>query len=160
LARVEDAETLPEAMLTALSFDDKVLVEKWVEGCLLAVSVLDGADGPSVLPPVEIVAKSGLFDYSAMYTQGETDYFVPARLTPEVERNVRAAAARVHEVLGCRDVSRTDMIVDDAGAVWVLECNTSPGMTETSLLPMAAESAGIGFADLVDRLVRAALTRG
>jgi D-alanine-D-alanine ligase len=131
-----------------------------VEGTELAVSVLDGAEGPEVLPPVEMVAKSGVFDYTAAYTAGATDYYCPARLPELVLTEVARLARECHTVLGCRDVSRTDMVVDVHGAPFVLEANTSPGMTETSLLPMAAQAAGIPFAALVDRLVRAALDRG
>lgn len=160
LTKVERADQLAEALLTALSFADAALVEDWVEGVELAVSVLDGPEGtPDVLPPVEIVAKSGLFDFSAMYTRGETDYFVPARLAADVEELVIQLAARVHTLLGCRDVSRVDMVVDSTGAPYVLECNTSPGMTETSLLPMAAEAAGRSFEEVVVSLTSAALSR-
>jgi len=160
LTRVADAEALPEALLSALSYGDAALVEKWVEGRELAVSVLDGPDGPAVLPAVEMVAKSGLFDFRAMYTRGETEYYCPARLTPDVTAEVERLAARCHALLGCRDVSRVDMVVDGDGHPWVLEVNTSPGMTETSLLPMAGEAAGLDFKNLVDRLTLAALTRG
>jgi D-alanine-D-alanine ligase len=130
-----------------------------VEGTEIAVSVLDGVDGPAVLPPVEMVAKSGVFDYTAAYTAGATDYYCPARLPEPVLAEVSRLARECHTVLGCRDISRTDMVVDTDGAPFVLEVNTSPGMTETSLLPMAAEAAGIAFTALVDRLVRAALDR-
>ncbi len=160
LAKVKSADDLPEALLAALSFGDKAVVEAWIEGAELAVSVLDGREGLEVLPPVEIVAKSGLFDFNAMYTRGETDYFVPARLSEDVAGEVIGLAERVHRLLGCRDVSRVDMVVGADGRPMVLECNTSPGMTETSLLPMAAEARGIGFEALVDRLVRLALERG
>ena len=122
--------------------------------------MLDGEDGTQVLPPVEIEAKSGLFDFSAMYTPGETEYYVPARVSEDVDARVRELAGRVHELLGARDVSRVDMVLDEEDEPYVLECNTSPGMTETSLLPMAAEAVGIGFEDLVDRLTQAALARG
>ncbi len=160
LTKVERADQLAEALLTALSFADAALVENWIDGVELAVSVLDAADGsPDVLPPVEIVPKSGLFDFSAMYTRGETDYFVPARLAPDVEELVIQLAARVHTLLGCRDVSRVDMVVDESGSPYVLECNTSPGMTETSLLPMAAEAAGRTFEEVVTSLASAALGR-
>jgi len=159
LAKVDTAEALPEALLSALSFGDAAIVEKWVEGVELAVSVLDGPDGPEVLPAVEMVAKSGLFDFTAMYTRGETEYYCPARLAPEVAAEVARLARECHTLLACRDVSRVDMVVDSGGRPWVLEVNTSPGMTETSLLPMAAASAGTEFPLLVDRLVRSALTR-
>ena len=156
LTRVTDADALPEALLSALSFGDAALVESWVDGCELAVSVLDGPHGPEVLPPVEMVAKSGLFDFEAMYTRGETEYFCPARLSEQAMAEVVDLAARCHTLLGCRGVSRVDMVVDAQGRPFVLEVNTSPGMTETSLLPMAAEAAGIEFAQLVDRLTRSA----
>lgn len=160
LTKVERADQLAEALLSALSFASAALVEQWIDGVEIAVSVLDDADGkPDVLPPVEIVAKSGLFDFSAMYTRGETDYFVPARLAPEVGVLVVRLAAQVHTLLGCRDVSRVDMVVDPSGTPYVLECNTSPGMTETSLLPMAAGAAGRSFEDVVTQLTLSALGR-
>ncbi len=160
LARIESDADLPEALLSALSFGEAALVEKWIEGPELAVSVLDDTDGGSVvLPPVEIVAKSGLFDFSAMYTAGETDYYVPARLPDEVAAEVVSLARQVHDLLGCRDVSRVDMVVDADGTPNVLEVNTSPGMTEISLLPMAARAADMTFQDVVERIVRAALAR-
>jgi D-alanine-D-alanine ligase len=160
LTRVDEASALPEALLTALSYGDAAIVEKWIEGPELAVSVLDTDGGPQVLPPVEIEAKSGLFDFSAMYTAGETDYFVPARLEPAITDEVERLARAVHELLGCRDVSRVDMVVGTDGTPYVLECNTSPGMTETSLLPMAAEAEDMTFQDVVERVVHSALKRG
>jgi D-alanine-D-alanine ligase len=156
LSKVESAEGLADALLSALSFGEAAIVEKWIDGVEIAVSVLDGPDGPEVLPPVEMVAKSGLFDFAAMYTAGETEYYCPARLAPAVEAEVKALAARCHTLLGCRDVSRADMVVDASGHPFVLEVNTSPGMTEVSLLPMAAQAAGVSFAQLVERLVRSA----
>lgn len=159
LTRVADAEALPEALLAALSYGDKALVEKWVDGVELAVSVLGGPDDSRVLPPVEIEAHSGLFDFSAMYTPGETDYFVPARLPADTLARVEELARGVHSLLGGRDVCRVDMVADHDGEPWVLECNTSPGMTETSLLPMAAEASGMGFTELVAFMVRSAADR-
>jgi D-alanine-D-alanine ligase len=158
LTKVTSEDGLPSALLDALSYGDTVLVERWIDGTEIAVSVIDGGDGgPEVLPPVEMVPRSGVFDFTAMYTPGETDYYVPARLPEETLASVRLLARRVHELLGCRHVSRVDMVVDEDGTPFVLECNTSPGMTETSLLPMAAQAAGLGFQDLVERLVRMAL---
>lgn len=157
LTKVEDGALLPDALLTALSYGDAAIVETWIDGVELAISVLDGPDGPRVLPPVEMVPKSGVFDFSAMYTPGETDYYVPARLDETAAAQVVALAARVHTLLGCRHVSRTDLVLGPDGVPYVLEVNTSPGMTETSLLPMAAAAVGMGFADLVEHLVRSTL---
>lgn len=157
LTKVDSADALPSALLDALSYGDTVLVERWIEGTEIAVSVLDGEEGLEVLPPVEMVPRSGVFDFSAMYTPGETDYYVPARLPGATLERIVSLAREVHGLLGCRHVSRVDMVVGQDGTPFVLECNTSPGMTDTSLLPMAAEAAGLGFQDLVERLVRMAL---
>ncbi|MHB1324528.1 MAG: D-alanine--D-alanine ligase family protein [Coriobacteriia bacterium] len=160
LTKVERAEDLAEALITALSFGDTAIVEKWIDGRELAVSVLDGPASPRVLPPVEMVPVSGLFDFSAMYTAGETDYYVPARLPEAALADVVSQAARVHTLLGCERVSRVDMVYGEDGVPYVLEVNTSPGMTETSLLPMAAAAVGISFQELVAHLVRSTLDDG
>ena len=160
LTKVQDAASLPDALLTALSYGDAAIVERWIDGVELAISVIDGEDGPRVLPPVEMVPKSGVFDFSAMYTPGETDYYVPARLDEAAAAEIVALAARVHTLLDCRHVSRTDLVLGSDGVPYVLEVNTSPGMTETSLLPMAASAVGMDFADLVEHLVRSTLDSG
>jgi len=159
LARCTEQGQLAEALLDALGYDTAAIVERWVEGTELAVSVLGHGDSVEVLPPVEIVPKSGLYDFSARYAEGETDFFVPARVDAAVRDAACELAARVHAVTDCRDVSRVDMIVDGDGRPWVLESNTSPGMTETSLLPMAAEAAGMTFQDVVSKVIGNALAR-
>lgn len=159
LARVEEADGLADALLAALSFDTSAIIEHWVDGVELAVSVLDLGAGPQVLPAVEIVPRSGIYDFQAMYTRGETDFFVPARVPSDVADEVERLADSVYGLLGCRDVCRVDMVVDSGGQPLVLECNTSPGMTEMSLLPMAAEAAGMSFQDVVVGLAEAALGR-
>jgi D-alanine-D-alanine ligase len=159
LARVDDAAALPDALLSALSYGDTAIVERWIDGVELAVSVLDTGDGPRVLPAVEMVPASGLFDFTAMYTPGETEYYVPARLSDEQLAEVMALAARVHDLLGCERVSRVDMVLGHDDVPYVLEVNTSPGMTETSLLPMAAAAVGIDFQELVESMVRSTLGR-
>jgi D-alanine-D-alanine ligase len=160
LTRVDDPADLADALLSALSFDTSALVEKWVAGTELAVSVLGQGPDALVLPAVEIVPPSaGLYDFSARTTPGDADFFAPARITPQVAADVARVAREVHDALGCRDVSRVDMVLDAEGCPYVLECNTSPGMTETSLLPMAAEAADMTFQDVVSRLIEAALSR-
>jgi D-alanine-D-alanine ligase len=160
LTRVDDPADLADALLAALSFDTSALVEKWVEGVELAVSVLGEGEDALVLPAVEIVPPdSGLYDFSARTTPGDAAFFAPARITPALAEEVTRVAREVHVALGCRDVSRVDLVLDEAGQPRVLECNTSPGMTETSLLPMAAEAAGMTFQDVVSRLIEAALSR-
>lgn len=157
LTKVDTAAGLADALLSALSYGEAAIVERWIDGIELAVSVLDEPEGVRVLPPVEMVPKSGVFDFSAMYTPGETDYYVPARLEPAVAAEVVSLAGRIHRLLGCRHVSRVDMVVGGDGVPYVLEANTSPGMTETSLLPMAAAAVGMDFDELVEHLVRMAL---
>jgi D-alanine-D-alanine ligase len=100
-----------------------------------------------------------VFDYAARYTAGATEYFAPARLAPEVAAACNREAARAFVALGQRDVSRADVLVDADGVPWVVDVNISPGMTDTSLLPMAAQSAGIGFPDLCERILQLALAR-
>jgi D-alanine-D-alanine ligase len=158
--RVESAEDLADALLSALSYDTSAIVEGWIEGTELAVSVLGEGDDALVLPAVEIVPKGELYDFTARVTPGEADFFVPARITPEATGAASEVARAVHNAVGCRDVSRVDLMLDGEGNPFVLECNTSPGMTETSLLPMAAEAADMTFQDVVSRLIQAALSRG
>lgn len=159
LRRVDSAEGLADALLMALSYDTSAIVEKWIEGTELAVSVIGDGDGLTVLPPVEIAPTAGLYDFSARVDAGDIDFFAPARITAAAAEAAKQLALEVHQALACRDVSRVDMMLDGDGRAFVLECNTSPGMTETSLLPMAAEAADITFQDVVSRLIDAALSR-
>jgi D-alanine-D-alanine ligase len=159
LQRVNSAEGLADALLMALSYDTSAIVEKWVDGTELAVSVLGDGDTLMVLPPVEIAPEHGLYDFAARLDSAEVDFFAPARISAELTEEVCRVAAQVHEALDCRDVSRVDFILDNHGCPHVLECNTSPGMTETSLLPMAAEAADMTFTDVVTRIIEAALAR-
>ena len=110
-----------------------------------------------MLPIVEIAPRSGFFDFRSMYTPGMTDYFIPARLSKKVQDSVAKIALKVHKVLECEKLSRIDIIIGEDDIPYVLELNTSPGMTETSLLPMAARAADIEFNDLVDMIVKMSL---
>jgi D-alanine-D-alanine ligase len=154
---VEREHDLPAAVMAALSFSDAAIVERRVEGVELALGMVGTALEP--LPPVEIVPKGGVYDYAARYTAGATDYYAPARIGADVVERFSAEAARAARSLRLRDVTRVDAIVDAEGTPWILEVNVSPGMTETSLLPMAASAAGMSLAGLCDRVVEAALAR-
>ncbi|MEX0989953.1 MAG: D-alanine--D-alanine ligase [Actinomycetota bacterium] len=154
---VEREADLAAAIMAALSYAEAVIVERKIVGTEIAAGLI--GDEPEVLPLVEIEPKSGVYDYAARYTAGATEYHAPARLAPEIAGEVASEAVRSFEVLGLRDVSRVDVIVDRDAIPWVLEVNVSPGMTETSLLPMAAKAAGLSLGDLCDRVVRAALAR-
>jgi D-alanine-D-alanine ligase len=146
---------LPAAVMGAMAYADAVVVERRVEGTEVAVSLL--GDPAEPLPPVEIVPKEGVYDYAARYTAGATEYFVPARLGEEALGACRDAASAAFRALGLRDVARADLMVDGDGRPWVLELNVSPGMTETSLLPLAAQASGLTFEALCGRILDLAL---
>ncbi len=150
VSRVED---LPAAMVSCFAYGDTVMVERFVEGVELALSVVDLGEGPRALPAVEIAPESGVFDYTARYTPGLTEYHSPARVPEDVAVRAAALAVMVHEVLGLADLSRTDAIVSPDGAVHFLEVNVSPGLTETSMFPMAVEAAGYSLGDVLSRLL-------
>ena len=144
-----EAEELLPAVTRALSFDDEVLVERFITGREVSVAVL----GDRALGAVEIAPRDGFYDYANKYTRGATDYFVPPRLSPERYRGVLAQALRAHLALGCSGATRVDMIVSDSGNEFVLEVNTVPGLTPTSLLPKIADAAGISFGELCERML-------
>ncbi len=137
-----------------LAFDvsEEILIEKYIAGKLLAV----GMNGPQPMPIVEIVPKSGFYDYEAKYTAGKTDYVCPAELTPEAVDRCNDTAVRVFKALKGRGFPRVDLILDENGTPYVLEMNTIPGMTPTSLLPMAARKAGLEFDELVIEILKRA----
>lgn len=153
VARAADLDAAVEA---ALDFSDWVLVEELVEGDEVTCGVLDRLDGgdPEALPVTEILPREDeFFDYHAKYTPGATEEITPARLPDRVQESMRDAAVRAHLLLRVRGMSRTDAIVRD-GVPYLLEVNTIPGMTGTSLLPQGAAAAGISFPELLDRIAR------
>jgi len=141
---VKDEEIAP-AITAAFESDDEVIVERFIDGALLAVGIV----GQTVLPAIEIETKNGFYDYSSKYTPGATIYHIPARLKDEVLKEAQAITMKVHRELRCRGFSRSELIVDKQGKVWFIELNTIPGLTKTSLLPKAAGAAGISFDELV-----------
>jgi D-alanine-D-alanine ligase len=153
---VRAAAELPRAMVECFAYGDVALVERYVAGVEVAVSVVDHEDGPRVLPAVEIVPDGGFYGYHARYVAGATEFFCPARLTPAAAAAVASAALTAHSAFGLRHLSRTDLIVDEAGTPWFLEVNVAPGMTETSLLPQAVEAGGEDPAGLYRALVEKA----
>ncbi len=150
-----NAEILP-AVDAAFGYDDTVLIEQFITGTEITVPILGNAT-LEVLPIVEIVPKGGFYNYEAKYTAGATDEIVPARISEAIASDARRIAQLCHRTLGCRGMSRTDMIITPEGRIYTLEVNTIPGMTPTSLLPRSAEAAGYSFSALLDRLITLAL---
>ena len=149
-------DDVPAAIVAALSYDDRVLLEHHVDGRELSVSVLDG----EALPAVEVKPNDDdRYSYEARYEIGRTSFECPAALTAGEEQAVREAALKTWEALGCEGFVRVDLILDGDGIAQVLEVNAVPGLTDTSLFPMAAEAAGIGFDDLCARIAGLARAR-
>lgn len=155
---VRDAAALPQAMVACFAYGEEALIEQYVDGVEVAVSVVDLGDGPRALPSVEI-ATDGAYDYDARYNPGRSEYFVPGRLDEAQERAAADLAVLAHRTLGLRHLSRTDMIVDGDGVAWLLDINVAPGMTETSLFPLAAEASPYGVEELYAAIVRRAAGR-
>ncbi len=153
------AEQVAPALVDALGYGDPVMLQSAVSGTELAVTVIETNGNVHALPPVEIVPVSGVYDFDARYTAGATEFFVPSRLAPEIIERVCTYAVAVHESLGLRDISRTDLIVDSHGVIWFLEVNVSPGMTETSLVPQAIDAAGLNVGTVFSALVAQAVAR-
>lgn len=158
VTKVESAKGFSKAMVDAFAYDDLVMVERFVAGTEVSVSVVDLGAGPVALPAVEIVPESGSFGYSERYTPGETDYFVPARVSRETSELLAANALAIFDALGLRHLSRIDFIVDEQENCWFLEANVTPGMTETSLLPQAILAQGETLASAYSALARVAFS--
>jgi D-alanine-D-alanine ligase len=149
------AQDVPAALVAAFSYDSRVLLERYVAGRDVAVSVLDG----EALPIVEAVPRDeDFYDFESRYEIGRTDFVCPAALSPELSARVQELAVATYELLGCRGFARVDLMVEDgSGEPLVLEVNAIPGLTETSLLPMAAEASGISFDELIAKILDLAL---
>lgn len=152
----EGSDAIAAAIEKALGFDDEVLVERYCKARELTVGVL-GNDNPEALPVIEIVPKEGFYDYEAKYAPGGSKHLCPAPLDEELSQRIRATAEAAHAALGCKGESRTDFLLEEDGTFWILETNTLPGMTETSLLPDAASKKGMSFAALCEHLIGLAL---
>ena len=154
------ARDVPSALVSAFSYDERVLLERHVAGRDLAVSVLDGASGAEALPVVEAVTREDAFyDFESRYEIGRTTFVCPADLPEGIAERAEALALATYELLGCYGFARVDLMLSADGELFVLEANSIPGLTDTSLLPQAAEAAGIGFDDLVGRILELAFAR-
>ncbi|MCK5451293.1 MAG: D-alanine--D-alanine ligase [Candidatus Omnitrophica bacterium] len=154
LSLVFRPEDLEDALSSAFEFGEEVIVEEFIDGRELTVGIL----GKEMLPVVEIIAESGTYDFNAKYTAGSTEYIVPAKLKTSEYRKVQLEGLKAHRALGCGGFSRVDMMLSGSGELFILEVNTIPGMTERSLLPMAAKQAGLDFNQLCVKMLLEAIS--
>ena len=152
---VKQYQQIGNAMERAFRYGESVLIERFVAGREFTVAVL----GSEALPVIELKADAEFYDYDAKYKSDATQYICPAQIPDELALKARKYALAAHHALGCEDVSRTDMILDQNGMWWVLETNTLPGLTSHSLLPKAAKARGISFTELCEDLLSRALVR-
>jgi D-alanine-D-alanine ligase len=156
---VRAAEDLPAAMVACFAYHSTALVESYIDGADIAVTVVDLGEGLIALPAVEIVARDGVYDYAARYTSGLTTWHTPARLSDGVAAAAAKVALEAHAALGLGDLSRIDMIVATDGTPYVLEASVAPGMTDTSLVPMALSAAGLDLGQTMAVLAERAAAR-
>ncbi|UFS58361.1 D-alanine--D-alanine ligase family protein [Subtercola endophyticus] len=154
---VESADELPRAVVDAYTYGETALIERKVLGTEISVGVLDTGEGPTALPAVEIVPRSGVYSYEARYNAGETQFYTPARLDDRAAAAAAEAALGIHAALGLRHISRVDLIVDAEGTPWFLEVNVLPGLTETSLVPQGIVAAGLDLGAVYEALGEAAI---
>lgn len=152
MSKVDALDALPEAIELAFQFDDTLLIEKWLSGPEYTVAVL----GDEVLPSIRIQPPGIFYDYEAKYLSDETQYFCPSGLTSDLEAKLADIAMQAYQAVGCRGWGRVDVMQDSDGEFYLLEVNTSPGMTSHSLVPMAARQAGLDFSQLVVRILELA----
>jgi D-alanine-D-alanine ligase len=152
---VQRAEELGAALRAAAGFGGRCIVERYVPGREITAAILEG----EALPLVEIIPEGGFYDYKRKYTKGTSRYVAPAELDAATAERIRREAALAYRALDCRDYARVDLRLSEEGEPYCLEVNTLPGMTELSLVPMAAKAAGLGFEELVERIARAAAAR-
>lgn len=149
---VTKEEDLSGAIERVFEIDDTILIEQFIEGTEITVAIL-GNDDTTALPVIEIIPTGEFYDFESKYAPGGSKHICPARISEEVTQRAQDYAQRAHKALGCRGVSRSDFIIDKEGVPWILETNTIPGMTPTSLLPDAARAAGISFPELCSKLI-------
>lgn len=158
LTIAHDSDQAASGIVQARRYDRRVLVQRFQGGTEITVAVL-ALPEPEAMPTLEITYENDTYDYDAKYTEGKSHHIIPARIPEEARRRAQAAALRAFETLGCEGMARIDIIVAEDGCPWLLEVNTVPGLTRLSLLPDAARAAGIGFAELCERLCEHGIAR-
>lgn len=152
---VNNKKELSSAFETAFKYDSKVIVEEYIKGTEITAGVL----GNTALPVVEIVPANKFYDFDSKYKVGKSQHLIPPRLSAKTIKNIQELALKTFEALGCRAVARIDMIIDKNNKPWILEANTIPGMTETSLLPDEARAAGMSFNELVLKIIECSIVK-
>ena len=152
MSKVYTEEELKKAIRVAFSYDDQILIEKMIEGKEITVGILNGEP----LPIIEIAPKSGFYDYRSKYTKGMTEYIIPPNIDPSSYEKATNYAFLTYKRMGLSGCARVDMMMDKKGEPFVLEINSMPGMTSTSLIPKAASYKGISFEDLVEKILNTA----
>ncbi len=150
---VKDESEIKEGIIKAQKYSSKVLIEKYIAGREITVGILDS----EALPVLEIVPKSGLYDYNSKYTSGMCEYIVPAKIPDEVARDAQHQALLAFKSIGCEGYGRVDIRMNNYNKIFCLEVNTLPGMTSLSLVPKAAKAVGISFEELIDRIIQQAI---
>ncbi|MGL5206778.1 MAG: D-alanine--D-alanine ligase [Acidaminococcaceae bacterium] len=153
---VKQERELEDALQTAFKYGGEVLIEEFIKGKELTVAVMSYEGETKAFPVINIVPHSGTYDFKSKYTKGETEYIVPAPIGDAETQHAQEVAVQAYKVLGCKGVARADLMLDNEGQVFVLELNTVPGMTATSLVPKAAAAVGVSFPDLCERILLSA----
>lgn len=157
LTFVHQQEEVEKALHLAFSHDDQLIVEDFVEGRELTVSVFGDQGEEEALPIIEIIPKNKYYDYEAKYSEGGSQHIVPANIAESLTNRIQSLAVKAHQALGCESYSRVDFILNNQGEPIILEVNTLPGMTPTSLYPDAAAAIGLSYEDMLEKLVRLAM---
>lgn len=157
---VQEASQLPSALVSAFAYGEIAVIEQFIEGTEIAVSVVEIDGKLQTLPIVEILPDSGFYDYHHRYTAGITEFFCPARLSDDLTTKAMEAAKVIHNALNLRDLSRSDLIVDKHNEIWFIEVNVAPGLTETSLFPQSVEASDSDLGSLFDSLIKQTTKRG
>lgn len=157
LTFVHQQEEVEKALHLAFSHDDQLIVEDFVEGRELTVSVFGDQGEEEALPIIEIIPKNKYYDYEAKYSEGGSQHIVPANIAESLTNRIQSLAVKAHQALGCESYSRVDFILNKSGEPIILEVNTLPGMTPTSLYPDAAAAIGLSYEDMLEKLVRLAM---
>lgn len=157
---IKTPEDFEQRLPETFKVSKNAVLQEYIKGDEVTCGILDTDEKPVALPPTQIIANSGEFyDYASKYASGGSTHIVPAPFAPELVSEIQNTALKAHKILGCSGLSRTDMLIRD-GKIYVLETNTLPGFTSTSLFPEEAEAAGISYSELLDKLIRHALNKG